>query len=100
MDKKTREKLLEEVDRNSRDEDLYILHEEASREEMERRTELIEALDRNTKEVTEKVTEEVTEKVTKKRNIEIAKKMLEDDLDIKTISKYSGLSEEEIKNIK
>ena len=39
------------------------------------------------------------EKGVKQNKIDIAKKMLEDGLDIKTISKYSELSEEEIKDI-
>ena len=48
MDKEAREKLLEEVERNSRDEELYDLHEMYSRDEMERRTELVEAIEENT----------------------------------------------------
>ena len=104
MDKESREKLLEEVERNSRDEDLYELHEAASREEMERRTELVEALQQNTKEVTEKVTEEVTQKVTeqvkKQSQIETAKKMLKENLSLDLICKITGLSKEEVGNIK
>ena len=43
--------------------------------------------------------EEGREEGEKNRNLEIAKKMKEDNVDILVISKYTGLSNEEIKNI-
>jgi len=36
----------------------------------------------------------------KERNYSIAKNMLKDNLDFRIIAKYTGLSEDEIKNIK
>ncbi len=36
----------------------------------------------------------------KERNIAIAKNMLKDNLDIKTICKYTGLSKEEVESLK
>ena len=60
------------------------------------------------KEVTEQVTQQVTQQVTKKvkeetekaKQIEIAKKSLEENLDIKVIARITGLTIEEINNLK
>ena len=104
MDEKSRKKLLENIDRNSRDEEVIDIYEMYSTAKMERDDEMYEALEKNTKEVTEKVTNEVTEKVTNevtekvKREdaIETAKKMLLEGCKIDLISKITGLSKDEI----
>ncbi len=87
MDKDSRDKLLKEVDRNSRNEEVYELYEKYSREEMERRTELKEAIEKTTK------------KVQKQSQIDMAKKMLDDGLDVNVISKYTSLSKKEINSL-
>ena len=99
MDKDSRDKLLKEVDRNSRNEEVYELYEKYSREEMERRTELKEAIEKTTKEVTNKVTDDVTKKVKKQSQIDIAKKMLDEKIGIDIVSKVTGLSKDEIKKL-
>ena len=103
MDKKSREKLLEEVERNSRDEELYDIHEMYSTEKMERDAELEEAIEKTTKEVTEKVTDEVTKKVTKEvkkqSQVDMAKKMLSKGMEVDDISDITGLTKEQIKEI-
>lgn len=95
MDKKTRAKLMREVDKHSSEDDVVELYTKLSPYEMEKNTEIIEAVEKATKEVTE----EVTERVTKKTVIETAKRMLDDKLDLNLISKYTNLSIDEIKNI-
>ena len=87
MDRDSRDKLLKEVDRNSRNEEVYELYEKYSREEMERRTELKEAIEKTTK------------KVQKQSQIDMAKKMLADGLDVNAISKYTSLSKKEINSL-
>ena len=71
--------------------------------ELGRQQDIKEAAEKAAKEAAKKAAKEATEKATKeterKTKIETAKKMLEDKLDIKTISKYTGLSEDEIKKL-
>lgn len=93
MDEKAREKLLENIERNSRDEEVINIYEMYSTQQMEREAEMYEALEKNTKEVTERVTNEVK----REDSIETAKKMLSKKLDIELISDITGLSETEIK---
>ena len=103
MDRDSRDKLLKEVDRNSRNEEVYELYEKYSREEMERRTELKEAIERTTKEVTDKVTKKVTSDVTKKvkkqSQVDMAKKMIDEKIEIDIISKVTGLSKSQIEKL-
>ena len=103
MDKSSRDKLLKEVDRNSRNEEVYELYEKYSREEMERRTEIKEAIEKTTKEVTDnvtkKVTNDVTKKVKKQSQIDMAKKMLDKGISVDDISDITGLSKEQIEEI-
>ena len=87
MDKKTRAKLMREVDKHSSEDDVVELYTKLSPYEMEKNTEIIEAVEKATKEVAEK------------NAIEVAKRMLSDKLDLNLISKYTNLSIDEIKNI-
>jgi len=96
MDKKTRNKLVKEVEKNSRDEDIYDIYEMYSTEKMERDDLIYEAIEKTTKEVTKEVTEEVT----KKNAVETAKKLLEEGIDISIISRVTGLSKADIEKLK
>ena len=104
MSREGRNKLLREVAKHSRDDDIVELYSMYSREELERNTFMIEATKDITEKVTEKVTNEITEKVTnevtKKNAIETAKKMLDEKMDMNLISKITGLSKEEIQKLK
>ncbi len=51
-------------------------------------------------EAAEEATKKATKLATKKRNIEIAKKMLQDNILIETIMKYTGLSKKQILKLK
>jgi len=90
------EKLLDKKIKNGKDEEVYDIYDKHSTFEMEKKSEIQEAVEENTKKVTAKVTEEVT----MKNAIETAKKMLEDKIGIELIIKYTGLSKEEIEKIK
>jgi predicted transposase/invertase (TIGR01784 family) len=56
--------------------------------------------DRTRKLEAEEVTKKGTEEVTKSNMIEVCKKMLANDEDISKIISYTGLSEEQIEEIK
>ena len=49
---------------------------------------------------TEKVTKQVTEEVTKQRNIEIAKNLINTEIALDSIAKITGLSEQEVLDLK
>ncbi len=68
--------------------------------EFGRKLEMKKAIEEKTKEVTEKVTNEVTEKVSKEKAIDIAKAMLKDNADINNIVKYTGLTKNEVEDLK
>ena len=92
MGEKVSNKLIGEMKKYSNDEEVVNMYSAYTREELERNTMLEEAR--------EEAIEQGLEQGVSKRNIEIAKKMLEDNIDIQTIIKYTDLTEEEIKQIK
>ena len=96
MEKEAKEKLVEEVNKYSSDDEVVALYSAYSREELERNT-LIEDV-RLLKEEKKELKEE-NKKIAKDSKLEIAKKMLDKNLDIATISEITGLTEKEIKNL-
>ena len=78
------EEYVKDAKRASMEDDIVGLYDKELHEEKLRITEL----------------EEAREKGKKESILETAKNMLKDNLDIEMISKYTGLSEEEINNLK
>ena len=104
MEEKTKDKLVEEVDKYTDDEEVIALYSNYTREELERNTIIEEARLakeelRAAKEEASKAKEEIKEKV-KDEKLQIVRNMLKDNIDIAKIIKYTGLSKEEIENIK
>jgi len=107
--------MVKEIERLSKDPDIVSYFNEQKIEEMARRMDIEaeveeavekavekaveEAIEENTKKVEEETTKKVTEEVTERNAIETARRMLEDKLDVATISKYTGLSKEEIEKL-
>ena len=88
MEKEAKEKVIDEVNRYSTDEEVIQIYTKYSKDEMERNTFIEDAR------------REGIIEGEKRRNIEIAKTMLKDNLPLDNISKYTKLSIEEIKNLK
>ena len=84
---KVMEEAMDELERISSDEKIIGLYDVEKREKMIRNSMIIEAEEKG------------HEKGLKESKIEIAKKMLNDKLNIEIISKYTGLSIEEIKSL-
>ena len=83
MRKESKEKLIENVERYSSDEDVFTLYTELSKSELEKNTMIAEANDEGFKNgvlVGEK-----------QRNTEIAKSMYDENIDINTISRVTNL---------
>ena len=68
------------------------LYTKLSRREMEYNTLIVEA--------TEKGLKEGIEQGIEQNNLEVAKKMLEENIEVETISKITGLTKEEIAKLK
>ena len=88
MENEAKEKVIDEVNRYSTDEEVIQIYTKYSKQEMERNTFIEDAR------------QEGIIEGEKRRNIEIAKTMLKDNLPLDNISKYTKLSIEEIKNLK
>jgi predicted transposase/invertase (TIGR01784 family) len=92
MEENTKEKLEKEVDKYSTDEEVVYLYTKLSKQELEHNTLMDNAKKRGLK--------EGIEQGIKQRNIEIAKSMLQEKIDISMISKITGLSKKEIEKLK
>ena len=91
MDNDSKDKLLEEVERYSEDDEMIAMYSYYTKEELEKNTMLIEAKQ-------EGIKEGKIEGI-KERNVEIAKSMLNKGMDITTISEITGLTKEEIEKL-
>jgi len=80
MDNDSKDKLLEEVERYSEDDEMIAMYSYYTKEELERNT----------------MIDEAEQKGINQRNIEIAKAMLNKNVDIDFISEITGLTKEEI----
>ena len=96
MEKKAEDKLIDEVDKYSKDDEVIALYSAYSREELERNTLLKEGKEKARKEgLAEGRAEGIAE-----ANLEIAKKMLDLNISISDILKVTSLSENEILALK
>ena len=88
MEKEAKEKLVEEVDKYSSDDEVIALYSAYTRDELERNTYLKEAR------------EEGIQQGIQHEKIKMAKKMLEENMDVSIISKITDLSEKEIEKLR
>ena len=104
MEKEAEDKLTEEVEKYSRDDEVIALYSAYSREELERNTLLKEGKEEARKEgLAEGRAEgrkEGRKEGKKEANLEIAKNLLDINMSIDNISKVTGLSKEEILALK
>ncbi len=91
MSKETKGKLVEEIEKRSRDKDIVELYTDYSREEMERNTLIIEARE-------DGLEQGINQGELKKAN-EIAKNLKTDGIPFDVISRNTGLSIEEIEKL-
>ena len=95
MENEAKEKVIDEVNRYSTDEEVIQIYTKYSKEEMERNTFIEDARREGIK---EGIKEGIIEGE-KRRNIEIAKKLLENKVDINIIVSSTGLTKEEIQEL-
>ena len=87
MEKEAENKLVNEVDKYSSDDEVIALYSAYSRDELEWNTLKIEAREEGLKEGS------------KQEKLEIAKKLLKMNMSISDISKATGLTKEQIENL-
>ena len=100
MEKEAEEKLIEEVDKYSSDDEVIALYSAYSREELERNTLIEEAKKEATKQGLEQGLKQGLKQGLEQGIKQVVKKMLEEKFDIESICKATGLSKEEIEKIK
>ena len=104
MEKETKEKLVDEVEKYTDDDEVYVLYSNYTREELEKNTLLDdvrrakEELKRAKKEAEEELKQ--AKKEAKEQKFEIVKNLLKENIDINTIIKVTGFTKKEIENIK
>ena len=107
MRDESKEKLIENVERYSSDEDVFTLYTELSKSELEKNTMIAEANDEGFKNgilVGEKRGEKRGEALGEKRginkrNMEIAKSMIQKKFNLDSISEITGLSIKELSKL-
>ena len=92
MEKEAQDKLVDTLDTYSQDEEVIALYSKYSKEELERNTLINEAKRNGLK--------EGLEKGINQSKIEIAKNLINDNVDISIISNATGLSIKEIEDLK
>lgn len=108
MEEEAKEKLIEEVEGYSRDEEVYALYSDYTREELERNTILEDRLEeaetvgmeRGLQQGMQQGIQQGIRQGSKERTIEIVRNMLNEKIDIPTIIKLTGLSKKEIEELK
>ena len=103
MEKNAEDKLIDEVDKYSRDDEVIALYSAYSREELERNTLLREAKEEGLRLAAMEMEKGRAEGIlqgAKQKSIEIAKNLLAINMDFSDISKATGLSKEEIISLK
>ena len=103
MENNAKEMLIDEVNKYSSDEEAVVLYSAYTKEELEKNTLLEEAeelgLKRGMEEGLKQGIEQGIEQGAKTKQIEIAKNMIKESIDISLISKLTDLSIEEINNL-
>ena len=94
------EEYVKESIKASQDEEVIGLYDKELHLEKLRLSELKEAREKGIEQGIEKGIEQGIEKGIEQEKIEIVKNMLKDEVDISVISKYTGLSKEEIERLK
>ena len=95
MEQEPKEKLVDEVTKLSNDEDTVILYTKLTREELEQNTYLAEAK----QEGIEQGIKQGIEEGMNKKSIEIARKMLEQKIDMEMIQTITGLTKHQIEEL-
>ena len=99
MGEESKEKLIKNVERYSSDEDVFTLYTELSKSELEKNTMIAEATDTGFKNgilVGEKRGEK---RGINKRNVQIAKSMIQKKFNLDSISEITGLSIKELSKL-
>ena len=96
MSEKDSKKIIDKVEELSKDDEIISLNDEYDRAELDK----VSARNLGIEQGMIEGIKEGKEEGIKERNIAIAKNMLKDNLDIKTICKYTGLSKEEVESLK
>ena len=103
MREESKEKLIKNVERYSSDEDVFTLYTELSKSELEKNTMIAEANDEGFKNgilVGEKRGKKLgINEGMKKRNIQIAKSMYDENIDLSTISRVTNLGITELQGM-
>ena len=92
MSEKDSKKIIDKVEELSKDDEIISLNDEYDRAELDK----VSARNLG---IEQGIIQGKAEGI-KENKIETAKNMLEDNLDIKTICKYTGLSKEEVEKLK
>ena len=104
MRKESKEKLIENVERYSSDEDVFTLYTELSKSELEKNTMIAEARDEGILlgEKRGEIRGEVRgeKRGINKRNVQIAKSMIQKKFNLDSISEITGLSKKELAKLK
>ncbi len=99
MEKEAKDLLEEKVEQYSQDEEVIEMYSEYSRAELETESVLEEAKEQAMKQGREEGIEQGREEGIREKQIEIARKMLEENMDKNTVSRITDLSIEEIEKL-
>ena len=100
MSHKSTNTLMNNMSMLSEENEMVRLYTKLSRREMEHNTLIVEATEKGLKEGLQKGIEQGIEQGVKQNNLEVAKKMLNKNIDITTIEEITGLTKEEIAKLK
>ena len=100
MSHKSTNTLMSNMSMLSEENEMVRLYTKLSRREMEYNTLIVEATEKGLKEGLQKGIEQGIEQGAKQNNLEVAKKMLNKNIDITTIEEITGLTKEEITKLK
>ena len=100
MSEKDSKKIIDKVEELSKDDEIISLNDEYDRAELDKVSARNLGIEQGIIQGKAEGIKEGKEEGIKERNIAIAKNMLKDNLDIKTICKYTGLSKEEVESLK
>ena len=100
MSHKSTNTLMSNMSMLSEENEMVRLYTKLSRREMEHNTLIVEATEKGLKEGLQKGIEQGIEQGAKQNNLEVAKKMLNKNIDITTIEEITGLTKEEITKLK
>lgn len=96
---KSKNRLLEHVDKLSGDDEMIKIYTNLSRRELEYNTIMEDKITEAVEKATKEATQNGIEQGSNQRNIEIAKNLLKANIDINVISSSTGLSKEEIEKL-